>query len=158
MSPSELFFYDCGKLYWAVPRGYRIKPGDLAGTKHRTGYIQIGCNGKFYQRSRLIWEMHNGPVPDGFEVDHINAVRDDDRIENLQLLTHEENVLKGGIQTGRSHNSSGFTGVFWNKRLSKWQARITISGKQVHLGLFDSAEKAYLARINFENSIDLKIA
>lgn len=154
MDARQLFTYRNGVLYWAVARGGRIKAGTEAGTKHKSGYVQIYYKGKSYQRARLVWAMHNGCVPDGFDIDHINAMRHDDRIENLQILSHQDNVLKGGIQTGRSHNTSGFTGVFWNKKLAKWQARIIIKGVQKHLGVFDTAIEANDARKRFEKSID----
>lgn len=39
----------------------------------------------------LVWEAFNGGVPEGFEVDHINTIRDDNRLENLRLVTKKEN-------------------------------------------------------------------
>lgn len=44
--------------------------------------------------ARYIWETHNGKVPYGLEVDHINNDKTDDRIENLQLLTQIDNIRK----------------------------------------------------------------
>ncbi|EBH9533080.1 HNH endonuclease [Salmonella enterica subsp. enterica serovar Cerro] len=149
----QRFVYENGKLLYRHKAG-RMPVGASAGTKHRKGYVQININGKFYQRSRLVWEYHNGPIPEGFEVDHINAVRDDDRIENLQLISHRDNVLKGGIQTGRSHNKSGFTGVFWNKQRNKYQAGITIDGVYIYLGLYPTAQEASLARKRYEKEVD----
>lgn len=43
---------------------------------------------------RIVWETFNGEIPDGYEIDHINAVRDDNRLENLQLLTRLDNMRK----------------------------------------------------------------
>lgn len=41
---------------------------------------------------RLVWEAFNGPIPGRLEVNHKNLKRDDNRLENLELLTHRENV------------------------------------------------------------------
>ena len=41
---------------------------------------------------RAVWEAFNGPIPDRLEVNHKNLKRDDNRLENLELLTHRENV------------------------------------------------------------------
>jgi len=51
--------------------------------------------GPYFQRKgkrlhRAVWEAHNGPVPDGYEVHHVNGNRADNNIENLQLLLESE--------------------------------------------------------------------
>lgn len=158
---KERFIYENGKLIYRH-NTKRMLAGQEAGSLHHSGYVQIYINSKSYQRSRLIWEYHNGPIPEGFEVDHINAIRNDDRIENLQLIAHSDNVAKGGIQTGRSHNKSGYTGVFWCKSHGKWQAGITVNGQYRYLGLFETPEQANVARKNFESNllkeVDYRIA
>jgi hypothetical protein len=49
---------------------------------------------KEYKVHRIIWEAFNGAIPDGFEIDHINDDRADNKLTNLQLLIHAENVEK----------------------------------------------------------------
>ena len=49
---------------------------------------------KFYYQHRFVYEVFKGPIPHGFEVDHIFPVKSDNRINNLQLLTHKQNVEK----------------------------------------------------------------
>ena len=44
--------------------------------------------------ARYLWISENGEVPEGYEVDHINNDFTDDRLENLQILTKEENIRK----------------------------------------------------------------
>jgi hypothetical protein len=44
--------------------------------------------------ARYLWISTNGEIPDGYEVDHINENRTDDRLENLQLLPSLENKMK----------------------------------------------------------------
>lgn len=58
--------------------------------------IQVKVGTKWVSRCvhRIIWETFNGKIPDNMEVDHINAVKSDNRLENLQLLTPIENVRK----------------------------------------------------------------
>lgn len=51
---------------------------------------------------RVIWEAFNGAIPDGYEINHKNCIRHDNRIENLELLTHRENLLYGnGLELRR---------------------------------------------------------
>ena len=49
---------------------------------------------KFYSQHRFVYEVFRGPIPRCFEVDHINNIKSDNRIKNLQLLTHKQNVEK----------------------------------------------------------------
>ncbi len=42
------------------------------------------------RRSRFIWEQHNGKIPEGFMIHHINGIKDDDRIENLMCVSRKE--------------------------------------------------------------------
>ncbi|MCJ2709130.1 HNH endonuclease, partial [Escherichia coli] len=55
------------------------------------GYLMIMINGKAYPAHRLAWLIVYGTMPDGF-IDHINRVRTDNRISNLRLVTHSENM------------------------------------------------------------------
>ena len=43
---------------------------------------------------RFVYEAVRGVIPEGFEIDHINEVKSDNGIKNLQLLTHQQNVEK----------------------------------------------------------------
>lgn len=81
---------------WATKDGiiYRYdKKADrliLSTISNHYGYEKAG--GHLVQR--IVWDAFNGPIPKDFEVDHINDVRTDNRLENLQLLTHKDNCNK----------------------------------------------------------------
>lgn len=92
--------YKDGKLYW--------KNGKEAGTKTENGYIRVKYLGRSYMAHVIIWAMFHGSLPD-HQVDHKNRVRDDNRIENLRLATHGENVANSKM---RSNNTSGDRGVY----------------------------------------------
>jgi hypothetical protein len=68
----------------------------LTGTKNKYGYRHIGyrVNGKQVVRRncRAIYIFHNGEIPKGLEIDHINKDKMDDRIENLRLVTRSQNM------------------------------------------------------------------
>ncbi|EBX9481351.1 HNH endonuclease [Salmonella enterica subsp. enterica serovar Abony] len=140
---NEIFYVRNGKLHWKIKPAARVKAGDVAGYLTCTGYMSVERSGRQYQVHRIIWEMHNGEIPNGYFIDHINHNRIDNRIENLRLVT------SGGNAKNRSRpntNTSGVTGVHWNKRLNKWHVQINHEGKRKHIGLFDSIEKAAEAR------------
>ena len=69
------------------------------------GYYQIGLHKnsiqKFYLVHRFVWEAFNGQIPEGYEVNHINEVKTDNRLSNLNLMTHKEN-MNYGSRTERS--------------------------------------------------------
>lgn len=147
MDWNEIFYYDSGELLWNLSPRASKKRGDAAGYIERFGYKKVQYKMKCYMAHRIIWEMHNGPIPDGMEIDHINHVRDDNRIENLRLVTHSDNQKN---QKQHKTNTSGVTGVHWSKHRRKWVAKITINGKHFNLGGFDSKELAISARKNAE--------
>lgn len=67
------------------------------------GYYLVGlCKNsirKMYLVHRLVWITFNGQIPEGYEVNHINEVKSNNRLENLNLMTHKENTNWGtGIE------------------------------------------------------------
>ena len=57
----------------------------------KDGYAIISVDGKQWREHRYVWTQHNGDIPKGMEIDHINGKRNDNRIENLQMLTKKQN-------------------------------------------------------------------
>lgn len=58
-----------------------------------TGYrrVRFGKRGTF-SAHRMVWVVLRGPIPDGLEINHKNGNKADNRISNLELLTHKANV------------------------------------------------------------------
>ena len=116
--------------------------GDIAGFLSK-GYIRIQIDGKVYYAHRIAWFFHHGNWPaDG--IDHINGIRDDNRISNLREATSAENHQN---RCKRRDNSSGYLGVSREKSQGKYRAQIRVNGKQINLGYFadkEDAKQAYL--------------
>jgi hypothetical protein len=70
-------------------------------------------------------------------VDHINNIKIDNRLENLQLITQRQNATKD-----KNGYSSRFIGVTWYKKTKKWQVRIYINGKNKNLGYYTNELEA----------------
>jgi len=137
---KSFFEYKDGVLYWKKNQS-NIKSGAISGYQRPDGYINIGFKGKLIRAHRLIWLMHHGFMPEF--LDHINGVRNDNRLVNLRVATRTQNQMN---LKKRIDNSSGCSGVFWNKQRNKWAARIQIDKKIKHIGLFLSIENAIAAR------------
>ena len=78
-------------------------------------------------------------------IDHMNRNKLDNRKENFRYATKSENRINSKIRT---NNTSGIQGVRFEQ--GKWRARISIDGKYVHLGMFDSFEEAVKTRLKAE--------
>jgi len=123
------------------------KTGDVNRYVATNGYSVIGINGKQYKAHRLAFLYMDGVIPEN-QVDHINGIRHDNRYENLRKTTNQENQRNARI---RIDNSSGLTGVRWNKFARKWQAWIRVDGKDIYLGLFADWFDAACARKSAQN-------
>lgn len=139
-----------GSLFWKFNE--KMSPqwnGRFANT--RAGTLTYGKSGKSYQMviidykkyksHRLIFKMYYGFDHD--EIDHINGNGVDNRIENLRSVSSVENKRNLRLQ---KHNSSGTTGVCFNKTFNKWWAYIKVEGKQKNLGYFTKLEDAIKSR------------
>lgn len=131
-----------GSLIWKFLPRRNDRTGMVAGSISSTdGYVYIKALGKKVSAHRVVFFKHHGFVPR--EIDHINRVRHDNRIENLREAdTHSSNMGNQSHQNGRS---SRFKGVCWDKSRGKWAAMIKFKRKNKHLGRFDSETDAALA-------------
>jgi len=133
-----------GVLYYRTTGSGRKDISNPAGNRLRAGYHQIWIKCIRYQRHRLIWKMHTGQEPPEV-VDHIKGIEVGDMFDNLQVSNCSHNLHKA---KKRKTNTSGCTGVSWNKALKKWQASIYFNGKAKHLGYFidkNDAHASYLS-------------
>ena len=101
-----------GKKYYKHPvfTSYAAnKNGDILSLKNKrilkminngNGYLYFTiCDKKLekqktYSQHRFVYEVFKGSIPRFFEIDHQNNIKSDNRIKNLQLLTHKQNIQK----------------------------------------------------------------
>ena len=79
--------------------------------------------------------------------DHINRNELDNRKENLRECTKSENAMNCPI---KENNTSGFTGVSFDKKQNKWHSYIGINGKRINIGKFNNKDDAIRARLKAE--------
>jgi HNH endonuclease/AP2 domain len=112
--------------------------GSRAGYRLDNGYRRIEIDGRSYSEHRLAWFYMTATWPKA-DIDHINMVRDDNRFCNLREATRSQNRMN---TVARADNKHGFKGVWFHKRLNKWQTRIMVGGKSYHLGYHDTPRAA----------------
>lgn len=86
---------------------------------------------------RLVYLLHNPKMNQCLQVDHVNGLRTDNRIENLRIVTVQENAF----------NRSNALGFSWHKANCKFEAGIEKDGVRVYLGYHETildARAAYL--------------
>lgn len=129
-----------------------VKPGTIAGSvTQRGGHISVSIGNTRYLAHRLIWALCTEEDPGEYQIDHINGVRTDNRIENLRKVTHQQN----GMNRCRAqrNSQSGIVGVHPHKATGKWEATITHNGKSIFLGLHETKEAALAVRIAKERKL-----
>jgi len=144
------FIYQEGSLYWRYTRGRAIE-GKRAGSMSSAGR-RVGINCKKIAIGRIVWEMHNGPIPEGMEIYHSDHNTDNNRIENLRVVTRSFN--KHQRDRVQKNNSLGVSGVHKESNRSGYTTQIEIDGKTKRLGYFKTIEEA--SRVYEEAKKELK--
>ena len=105
--------YEDGKI-WSYSHKKFLKPATT-----KDGY-QVVClydnegNAKWYLLHRVVWESVTGePIPQGYEINHISEAKDENFFENLQLISHKENLNYG------SRNSRASKALTNNPKISR---------------------------------------
>lgn len=138
----EWFYYDGQNLIWKKSRG-RMAAGSVAGCPDDTGRIRVRLFNRCWKAHRIIWEMHNGPIPEGYEIDHLDHNPSNNALDNFRLVLGVENARN---RPKNKNNTTGHTGVSYDKQRHKWYASIMVNYKSIALGRFDNLEDAIKAR------------
>ena len=104
------------------------------------GYFQIEIAERKYYVHRIIASCFLGLDIENLEdiVDHKDGKPSNNRVENLQVITQQENNFNNHVAKG----------YYWYKRYEKWMAQIQVNGKSIFLGLFDNEEQARQAYLD----------
>ncbi len=147
---ERLFQYDAesGRITRRVLCGGRCA-GTTAGTLRDDGYLSTRFAGAEVLCHRLAWLLHYRAEPP-HELDHINTVRSDNRIENLRPASRNEN--NQNHRQAHSNNRLGVLGVH-RVRSGRYLARIRVDSKARHIGVYDTAEEASAAYLNAKRQL-----
>ena len=125
--------------------GSRYHIGDRADTPGHAGlkgYRLVNLLNQKFLAHRVAWMYVNGEFP-LLHVDHINGDKSDNRIENLRLVDTRTNIENQHKASKR--NKLGVLGVHMHQ--GKFRAAITVNRKRVHIGMYETADKAHEAYI-----------
>lgn len=142
---TEFFDYKEGKLFCKKKYSDKTVVRNRVGwQRSKNGYRQIGFKGKIYYEHRIIWLLVNGVMPT-HQIDHINGIKDDNRIENLRDVSSTQNLWNIGK---KRDNSSGEKNVHWCNTKKRWIVKLKESNKTKYIGSFidlDEAKKVAIA-------------
>lgn len=129
---QELIKYKWCAHYSKIAKSFYVSRNDRSSGKKKT--------------IRMHHQIMN--TPKGMNTDHINHNTLDNRKCNLRVCTKSQNMMN---HRRLSNNTSGVTGVCWDKRSQRWHSQIVVNKKGMHLGYYENKEDAINARKQAEN-------
>jgi hypothetical protein len=117
------------------------KGGFIAKEKRRVQ--KVVCISGGLLSHRIVWEMLNGPIPSGMNVDHIDGDPRNSRIENLRLCTQSQNLANSKLS---NKSKTGHKGVFYDPKNKKYRAALKVRGVNVLAKRYRTLEEAVAAR------------
>lgn len=139
-APSRLWF--ASEAHWLAFKAASESRNPFA-VVHSGGYLCGHLAGEQLLAHRAVWAYHHGSWPQG-EIDHIDHDRQNNRIDNLRQADRVKNSRNC---SRRLDNTSGTTGVSWDRARKKWVAQIALpGGVNKRLGRHERIEDAIRAR------------
>ncbi len=134
----DLFDIDveAGSIVWKRSQG-RAGAGEIAGSRCSTGYRRIFVDSTEYKTHSVIYFVAHGEWPS--LVDHINGVRDDNRIANLRAADRGANARnrhkykESKLPGAHRYGANGFAAI------------VTTDGVQFRIGVYDTEAEAHTA-------------
>lgn len=134
--------------HYKAPKGSRVEGVNSA------GYYRVRVDMKRYLVHRLLTHMRGIDIPEGMVIDHINGNTLDNSKSNLRVVTRSQN--QHNRKTMRN-NTSGKSGVYFNKAAGKWQVQVNLEGKNhyggLHINYLDACMVADSLRAELHGSI-----
>lgn len=146
---SILHYCPITGIFTNIAKRSGVPVGKIMGTKLANGYIAIAVKGPKFLAHRLAWFYSYKEWPKHF-IDHIDRVRDNNRISNLREASSYENSHNIKML---STNTSGYVGV--RKNGKGWRATVYHSGKEHHIGTYSTPEEANSHRVLYKETHNL---
>ena len=154
---SSLTYEEASKILTYDPETgeiFRLNKRSTTNKLSKTGYKTLSVQGKSYLQHRLAWLLYYKKWPDN-HINHINGDPSDNRICNLEDVLPLVNT--NSYRKISRRNRSGYKNVSWKESSQKWAASKMYYGVSYFLGLFETAEEANDAVIQFKKDNKLTI-
>ena len=122
---------------------------NISVANHNKGYVLVGFDDRIILVHRVIYTLVHGNIPEDMTIDHIDNVKNNNHINNLQLLSHRDNKAK----------SCGGMKPYFNKHSQSYQVQEQVKfGEKSHAFHFEYFKilsdaqafcKAYRAQFGF---------
>ena len=121
-------------------KGYKLKPFI---DKSNRSIVYTGRKDRYLHQ--IIAETFLNHTPCGYKVivDHIDNNPQNNRLDNLQLISHRENLSKD-----KKNKTSKFTGVSKDSKINRYRTQVCLGGKVHYLGSYKAEDEAYIAYID----------
>ena len=131
LNGCKLCCFENGHIYRVLQKGGMEYCNS---TQDKDGYLRLSCKYKKYLHHRIIGYAFLGLDIENtsIQIDHVNHIRNDNRVNNLRIVSHQQNTF----------NYKNTKGYSWDKQTNKWRSKICINGKNIHLGYFKTEEEA----------------
>ena len=104
--------YSDGRI-WSYKTKKFLKPHTIKGGYQRVHLTDNNGNVKWHLLHRVVYEAVTGePIPKGYEINHISEAKDENFFENLQLISHKDNINYGTRNSRVSKSLSKQVGAF----------------------------------------------
>jgi hypothetical protein len=126
----------------------------LSAGKSGCGYLTVSLVLNFKRKTFKVHKLvamaflNHNPCGHKFVIDHIDNNRENNKVNNLEIVTPRQNAIKRNIKS-----TSKYVGVCWSKSHNKWRSEICINGKSNYLGLYGTELEAHQAYQNALNNI-----
>lgn len=134
-----------------VTRSANAVEGQEAGNLNQKGYFVVTFRDKKYSNHRIIYFLCTGIDPKEKQIDHKDTNPLNNKIWNLRPATDKQN---SDNRKRQGNNTSGVTGVYWDKIKNKYQSRIRYNYKTINLGSFNKSDKDKAIAVRIAAELD----
>lgn len=134
--------FENGKIYRLKADGTKKEVGH----KRKDEYLGFRLNSKTVSCHRYIYEQfHKCKIPENMVINHINHIRNDNRICNLELVSIQHNSQYRNLEYSKK-NLTGEKNIYFNKNAKKYQVRFYIDKVNKSFGYFSNLKEAKIRR------------